>query len=55
MKILRVRCRWSPFNEIEFKGTPVATIIAGKTKMKLMLVDGKILGEKHRWHQKKLL
>jgi len=35
------KCRWSPFNEVELKGTPVATIIAGKTKMK----DGKILGD----------
>jgi len=35
------KCGWSPFNEVEFKGTPVAAIIAGKTKMK----DGKILGE----------
>ena len=35
------KCKWSPFNEVEFKGTPVATIIAGKIKMK----DGKILGE----------
>ena len=35
------KCGWSPFNGAEFKGTPVATIIAGKTKMK----DGKILGE----------
>ena len=35
------KCGWSPFNGVEFKGTPVATIIAGKTKMK----DGKILGE----------
>ena len=35
------KCGWTPFNEVEFKGTPVATIIAGKTKMK----DGKILGE----------
>ena len=35
------KCGWSPFNEVEFKGTPVATIIAGKIKMK----DGKILGE----------
>ena len=35
------KCGWSPFNNVEFKGTPVATIIAGKTKMK----DGKILGE----------
>ena len=35
------KCRWSPFNDVEFKGTPVATIISGKIKMK----DGKILGE----------
>ena len=35
------KCKWSPFNGVEFKGTPVATIVGGKTKMK----DGKILGE----------
>ena len=35
------KCKWSPFNNIEFKGTPVATIIAGKIKMK----DGEILGD----------
>ena len=35
------KCGWSPFNGVEFKGTPVATIISGKIKMK----DGKILGE----------
>ena len=35
------KCKWSPFNEVEFKGTPVTTIIAGKIKMK----EGKILGE----------
>ena len=35
------KCGWSPFNDVEFKGTPVATIISGKIKMK----DGKILGE----------
>ena len=34
------KCRWSPFNGDEFKGTPVATIIDGKIKMK----DGEILG-----------
>ena len=34
------KCGWSPFNGDEFKGTPVATIIDGKIKMK----DGKILG-----------
>ena len=34
-------CGWSPLNGFPFKGAPVATIIAGKTKMK----DDKILGE----------
>ena len=34
------KCGWSPFDGVEFKGTPVSTIIAGKIKMK----DGKILG-----------
>ncbi len=35
------KCRWSPFNGFEFKGTPVSTIIAGKLKMQ----NGKILGD----------
>ena len=35
------KCGWSPFNEVEFKGTPMATIISGKIKMK----EGKILGD----------
>ena len=35
------KCGWSPFNGFEFKGTPMATIIAGKIKMK----DGTILGD----------
>ena len=35
------KCGWSPFEGIEFKGTPVSTIIDGKIKMK----NGKILGE----------
>ena len=35
------KCGWSPFNGVEFKGTPVFTIIAGKIKMQ----NGKILGE----------
>ncbi len=35
------KCGWSPFNDVEFKGTPVATIIAGKTKMR----DGNIIGD----------
>jgi len=40
-EIIESKCKWSPFNNIEFKGTPIATIIAGKIKMK----EGKILGE----------
>ena len=35
------KCKWSPFNRFEFNGTPVATIIDGKIKMK----NGKIIGE----------
>ena len=35
------KCGWSPFNNFEFKGTPVSTIINGKIKMQ----EGKILGE----------
>ena len=34
------KCKWSPFNGEKFKGTPVATIINGKIKMK----NGKIIG-----------
>ena len=35
------KCGWSPFNGYKFKGTPIATIINGKIKMK----DGKIIGD----------
>jgi len=35
------KCGWSPFNGYKFKGTPVATIVNGKIKMK----DGVILGD----------
>ena len=35
------KCGWSPFNGMEFKGTPMATIISGKIKMK----EGEILGD----------
>ena len=35
------KCGWSPFDGIEFKGTPVGTIIDGKIKMK----NSKIIGE----------
>ena len=35
------KCGWSPFDGFEFKGTPIATIIDGKIKMK----NGKIIGE----------
>ena len=40
-KNIESKCGWSPFDKVEFKGTPVATIIAGKMKMK----DGQILGD----------
>ena len=35
------KCKWSPFNGMKFKGTPVSTIINGQIKMK----NGKILGD----------
>ncbi len=35
------KCGWSPFHGHKFKGTPIATIINGKIKMK----DGKIIGD----------
>jgi len=35
------KCGWSPFDGVEFKGTPVSTIVGGQIKMK----DGKILGD----------
>ncbi|MDC3173896.1 dihydroorotase [Candidatus Pelagibacter sp.] len=35
------KCGWSPFNGDKFKGTPVATIVDGKIKMR----DGKIIGD----------
>ncbi len=35
------KCGWSPFNGYKFKGSPVATIINGKIKMK----DGNIIGD----------
>ncbi len=40
-KNIESKCGWSPFDNFEFKGTPVSTIIAGNIKMK----HGKILGE----------
>ena len=35
------KCKWSPFNGMEFKGKPVTTIVNGKIKMK----NGQILGD----------
>tara|TARA_Y100001935_G_scaffold143923_1_gene118885 strand:- start:4002 stop:5309 length:1308 start_codon:yes stop_codon:yes gene_type:complete len=35
------KCGWSPFDGVEFKGTPVMTIIRGRTKMK----NGEIIGD----------
>ncbi|SVD87879.1 uncharacterized protein METZ01_LOCUS440733 [marine metagenome] len=40
-KNIESKCKWSPFNEQIFKGTPVSTIINGEIKMKY----GKILGD----------
>ena len=40
-KKIESKCGWSPFDGVEFKGTPVATIIAGNIKMK----NGEIIGE----------
>ena len=40
-KNIESKCGWSPFDGIEFKGTPIATIIDGKIKMK----EGNILGD----------
>ena len=34
------KCKWSPFNNMEYKGTPVLTIVNGQIKMK----NGKIIG-----------
>ncbi len=38
---IQSKCKWSPFNGMEFKGKPVLTIVNGQIKMK----NGKILGE----------
>ena len=35
------KCKWSPFNGMEFKGKPVLTIVNGLIKME----NGKILGD----------
>ncbi len=35
------KCKWSPFNNMEFKGKPVLTVVNGQIKMK----DGKIIGK----------
>ena len=35
------KCKWSPFNGMEFKGAPISTIVNGEIKMK----NGKILGD----------
>ena len=40
-KKIESKCGWSPFDGDEFKGTPVATIIAGNIKMR----NGEIIGE----------
>ena len=40
-KNIESKCKWSPFDGEEFKGTPVFTIIAGKVKMQ----ESKIVGD----------
>jgi dihydroorotase len=40
-KDIESKCGWSPFDGLEFKGTPVLTIVGGQIKMR----DGQILGE----------
>ena len=35
------KCKWPPFDGLEFKGTPVSTIVGSQIKMR----DGKILGD----------
>jgi dihydroorotase len=40
-KNIESKCKWSPFNDMEFKGTPIFTIINGEIKMR----EGKILGD----------
>ncbi len=38
---IQSKCAWSPFHGFSFKGSPVATIVNGKIKMK----NGKIIGQ----------
>ena len=40
-KYIQSKCKWSPYHGETFKGSPVATIIAGKVKMK----NGSLIGE----------
>ena len=40
-KNIESKCKWSPFDGYNFKGTPQATIINGEIKMR----DGKIVGD----------
>ena len=40
-KNIESKCGWSPFNGLEFKGTPVVTIVNGEIKMK----NGQLLGQ----------
>ena len=40
-KHIQSKCKWSPYHGETFKGSPVATIIAGKVKMK----NGSLIGE----------
>jgi len=40
-KDMQSKCKWSPYHGETFRGSPVATIIAGKIKMK----NGSLIGE----------
>ena len=40
-KDMQSKCKWSPYHGQTFKGTPVATIVSGKIKMK----NGSLIGE----------
>ena len=39
------KCKWSPFNNMEFKGKPVLTVVNGQIKMKDGIIIGKALGK----------
>ena len=40
-KNIQSKCKWSPYHGRTFKGSPMATIVSGKIKMK----NGSLIGE----------